>query len=108
MAPELKVLHLHHLKKPRNFLAALAFSPIRPEVHLDCLCSPVFFPPGVQATVAFSSIQRRVHMSNSHPPIFSAPAVMKNISEPEKRLINGSGLLIYSVNRFHFDALPYP
>jgi hypothetical protein len=108
MAPEFKVLNLHHLKKPRNLLAALAFSSILPEVHLDCFRSPLLFPPGVPATFAFSSIQLRVHMGNSHSPIFSAPPVLVNISEPEKRLINGSGLLIYSVNRFHFDALPYP
>jgi len=46
-------------------------------------------------------------MSHAHPPVFSASPVLINISEPEKRLINGSGLLVYSVNRFHFDSLLY-
>lgn len=93
-------------KKPRNHLTALTFSSILPAAQLDDFRSPFSFPPAVLATFTLSSIQRRIHIGNSHSPIFSAAPVLVNISEPEKRLINGSGLLIYSVNGFHFNCLP--
>jgi hypothetical protein len=93
-------------KKPRNHFATLTFSSILPVAQLDDFRSPIFSAPAVLATFALSSIQRRIHIGNSHSPIFSAAPVLVNISEPEKRLINGSGLLIYPVNGFHFNCPP--
>jgi hypothetical protein len=46
-------------------------------------------------------------MGDSHSPVFAAAPVLVDISEPEKRLINDSWLLIDSVNGFHLDALRY-
>jgi hypothetical protein len=93
-------------KKPRNHFATLTFSSVLPVAQLDDFRSPIFSAPAVLATFALSSIQRRIHIGNSHSPIFSAAPVLVNISEPEKRLINGSGLLIYPVNGFHFNCPP--
>jgi hypothetical protein len=91
-------------KKPCNLLAALAFSSIPLRVQTGGFHSPVFCPPAVHAALAFSSIQRGVHTGDPHSPVFSAPPVLIHISEPEKRLINGSRLFVYSINRFHFDS----
>ena len=68
--------------------------------------APLLFAPAVLAAFAFSPVQRRIHIGDSHSPVFSAPAVLENISKPQKRLIHGSRLLVYSVNRFHFDVPP--
>jgi hypothetical protein len=95
------------LKKPCKHVAALTFPPIMLRIQMGGFQSSVFLPPVVLAAFAFSPVQRRVHIRDSHAPVFSAPAVLKHISEPEKRLINGGRLLIYSVNRFHFDFSLY-
>ena len=85
-------------KKPGNLVAALAFSSILLQAPMGGLHSPVFFAPVVFAPFAFSPIQRRVHKGHAHSPVFSAPAILIHMSEPERRLIDGSRLLVYSVN----------
>jgi hypothetical protein len=67
MAPQFMVLNFHHLKSHAIFLRR----------------SP--------------SIQRRIHMGDSQSPVFSASPVLIHISQPEKRLVNGGWLLVYSV-----------
>jgi hypothetical protein len=84
-------------KKPRNLSAALALSSIRPGIRMDGCRSPVSSAPVVFAALAFSSIQRRIHMGDSQSPVFSASPVLIHISQPEKRLVNGGWLLVYSV-----------
>ncbi len=48
-------------------------------------------------TLTFSSIQRRVHIGRASAPVFPTSSVLKHVSKPEKRLIYGSRLLIYSI-----------
>jgi hypothetical protein len=60
--------------------------------------SSFFFPPAVLAAFTLSPIERRIHMRDSHSPVFSAPAVLEHISQPQKRLVNGRRLLVYSIN----------
>jgi hypothetical protein len=108
MTPEFKELNLHHLKSHKTLLRRSPFL-------LSCL--KFFWIATARRSFSRLVFWRRspfllsraeAHVADSHSPIFFAAPILEKISESENRLINGSELLIDSVNRFHFDCLLYP
>ena len=68
---------------------------------------PVFRMTLTLAALPFSSIHCRIHTGDAPAPVLSTATVLIHVSEPEKRLIDSSRLLVDSVNRFHLALPPF-